>query len=204
MAKKTSRKSARTGSTRPPVPKRAGARDSETFGTGPMSLPLLQRLVRLMAENGLTDLQLKDGDQRIILSRGGMGASAFSGGHMTISPAGATHLPLNMPSSPAATEGLAASITGSRPSDIDAAGQAGLIEIKSPMVGTFYTSPSPDAKPFVKVGDRVAPDTDVCIIEAMKVFNNIKAETSGVIQRILVDNGQAVQYGQVLFLVRPA
>ena len=165
-----------------------------------MSLPLIQRLVRLMNENGLTDLQLTDGDRGIVLSRGGVG---MGGGHTA--PSSVMHAgPLSMPSSPAATEGHPTSITGSRPSDMDAAGAAGLIEIKSPMVGTYYASPSPDAKAFVRVGDRVGPDTDVCIIEAMKVFNNIKAETSGMIERILCDNGQAVEYGQVLFLVRPA
>jgi acetyl-CoA carboxylase biotin carboxyl carrier protein len=150
-----------------------------------------------MAENGLTDLQLKDGDQRIILSRGGAG---FSAGGMPMMPA--IQMP-SMPSSPSATEAAPSSIGASRPADTGAAGAQGLVEIKSPMVGTYYASPTPDAKPFVQVGDRVGPDTDVCIIEAMKVFNNIKAETSGAIEKILAENGQAVEYGQVLFLVRP-
>ena len=163
-----------------------------------MSVPFLERLIRLMADNGLTDLQLKDGDQRIILSRGG----GFAGGMNAMSQL--PQMPLSMPSSPSATEAAPTSTTGSRPADSGAAGSAGLVEVKSPMVGTYYASPSPDAKPYVQVGDRVGPDTDVCIIEAMKVFNNIKAETSGTIEKILADNGQAVEYGQVLFLVRPA
>lgn len=75
--------------------------------------------------------------------------------------------------------------------------------IKSPMVGTFYAAPSPDAKPFVSVGSVVDEETDVCIIEAMKVFNNIKAETRGTVAKILATNGQTVEYGQVLFLVKP-
>lgn len=162
-----------------------------------MSVPFLERLIRLMADNGLTDLQLKDGDQRIILSRGG----GFAGGMNAMSQL--PQMPLSMPSSPSATEAAPTSTTGSRPADSGAAGSAGLVEVKSPMVGTYYASSSPDAKPFVQVGDRVGPDTDVCIIEAMKVFNNIKAETSGTIEKILADNGQAVEYGQVLFLVRP-
>lgn len=78
-----------------------------------------------------------------------------------------------------------------------------LIEITSPMVGVFYEAPAPDAEPFVKVGDEVEPDTVVCIIEAMKVMNEIKAETSGRIADILVSNGEAVEFGQVLFLVEP-
>jgi acetyl-CoA carboxylase biotin carboxyl carrier protein len=72
------------------------------------------------------------------------------------------------------------------------------------MVGTFYASPSPDAKPFVSVGATVDEDTDVCVIEAMKVFNNIKAETRGTIAKVLVTNGQPVEFGQTLFLVKPA
>ena len=71
------------------------------------------------------------------------------------------------------------------------------------MVGTFYAAPAPDAKPFVSVGDHVDEETDVCVIEAMKVFNNIKAETKGTIAKILVNNGQPVEFGQTLFLVKP-
>lgn len=198
MAKKTSRRAGGAAS----IPPQRPVRSEDTFGAGPMSLPLLERLVRLMKDNGLTDLQLKDGDRRIILSRGGLGGGGFGGGPLS-APAAAHH-PANIPSSPAAPEAAPAAASGSRKSEMDAAGKAGLIEIKSPMVGTFYASPSPDAKPFVKVGDRVSPDTDVCIIEAMKVFNNIKAETTGVLDKILAESGQAVEYGQVLFLVRPA
>jgi acetyl-CoA carboxylase biotin carboxyl carrier protein len=77
------------------------------------------------------------------------------------------------------------------------------VEIKSPLVGTFYATPSPDSKPYVEVGSHVDAQTVVCIIEAMKVMNEIKAETSGVIAEILVTNGQAVEYGQVLFRVKP-
>src|SRR5262249_57874085 len=79
-----------------------------------------------------------------------------------------------------------------------------LHEIKSPTPGTFYTSPSPDAPPFVKVGDRVTPSTVVCIIEAMKIFNEISAECSGVVTEVLAENQQPVEYGQVLFRVDPA
>jgi acetyl-CoA carboxylase biotin carboxyl carrier protein len=91
------------------------------------------------------------------------------------------------------------STTPAAPVDED----AGLIAIKSPMVGTFYSSSSPDAKPFVSVGSAVDEETDVCVIEAMKVFNNIKAECRGKIARILVTNGQTVEFSQTLFLVKP-
>ena len=86
------------------------------------------------------------------------------------------------------------------PADAD----AGLTAIKSPMVGTFYASPNPESKAFVSVGSTVDEETDVCIIEAMKVFNNIKAECRGTIAKIMVNNGQTVEYGQVLFLVKPS
>jgi len=78
-----------------------------------------------------------------------------------------------------------------------------LTEIKSAIVGTFYERPSPDSEPYVEVGSHIEPQTVVCIIEAMKVMNEIKAEISGAIVEILVTSGQAVEYGQVLFRVRP-
>ena len=83
------------------------------------------------------------------------------------------------------------------------ASTAGLHEIKSPMVGTFYRAPSPGAASYAQVGDRVSPDTVVCIIEAMKLMNEIKAEVSGSIRKVCVENAQPVEYGQVLFLVEP-
>ena len=77
------------------------------------------------------------------------------------------------------------------------------MDVKSPIVGTFYATPSPDSESYVEVGSTVEPQTVVCIIEAMKVMNEIKAETSGTIAEILVTNGQAVEYGQVLFRIKP-
>jgi acetyl-CoA carboxylase biotin carboxyl carrier protein len=96
-----------------------------------------------------------------------------------------------------------ASSTAPNAADTAPADESNLVAIKSPMVGTFYASSSPDSKPFVSVGSRVDEETDVCIIEAMKVFNNIKAETRGTITRVLVSNGETVEFGQTLFLVKP-
>jgi acetyl-CoA carboxylase biotin carboxyl carrier protein len=84
------------------------------------------------------------------------------------------------------------------------AAPTGEIDIKSPMIGTLYRSPSPEAVPYVEVGTQVSPDTIVCIIEAMKVMNEIKAEVKGVVTQILVENGKPVEFGQPLFKVRPA
>jgi acetyl-CoA carboxylase biotin carboxyl carrier protein len=81
--------------------------------------------------------------------------------------------------------------------------ETSLVKVTAPMVGTFYTAPSPDADPFVETGEHVTPDTIVCIIEAMKVMNEIKAEVSGIVRKVLVDNARPVEYGQTIFLVEP-
>lgn len=146
----------------------------------PMDVSLLERIVKLMQANDLNTVELRDGARRVVLKRG---------------PAGII-MPMN-----------AASVPGAIPMPVPAAApveeSAKMLEIKSPMVGTFYAASSPDAKPFVNVGSSVSEDSDVCVIEAMKVFNNVKAECRGTIAKILVNNGQAVEFGQVLFLVKP-
>ena len=102
------------------------------------------------------------------------------------------------PPSPAAAPPPDAAVDGG------ADGEDGLVRIVSPMVGTFYSAPSPDAAPFVTVGAAVAIDTVVCLVEAMKIFNEIKAESSGTIQKILVQNGEAIEFGQPLMLIKPS
>jgi len=150
-----------------------------------MDVDLLQQIVKLMAANDLNTVDVRDGERRIILKRG-----AASG-----------PVVMSMPtmSAPAANPSGGASAPAAPVDE-----EAGLKPIKSPMVGTFYAAPSPDAKPFVNVGSKVDEETDVCVIEAMKVFNNIKAELRGTIAKILVQSGQAVEFGQTLFLVKPA
>jgi acetyl-CoA carboxylase biotin carboxyl carrier protein len=147
-----------------------------------------------MAANDLNTVDVRDGGKRVILKRGAafVAPNASSGGYAFPHMAPASH-----PTS-AHPPGLASGAIKEAADD-----DAGLTAIKSPMVGTFYAAPSPDAKPFVAVGTRVDDDTDVCVIEAMKVFNNIKAETAGTIAKILVSNGQTVEFGQTLFLVKP-
>jgi acetyl-CoA carboxylase biotin carboxyl carrier protein len=144
-----------------------------------MDVGLLEQIVRMMQANDLNMVDLRDGTKRVILKRGP-----------------ATAEPVLVPASPPARSGK-----NSPPPP--AAEPENLLPIKSPMVGTFYSAPSPEAKPFVSVGTAVNEETDVCVIEAMKVFNNVKAECSGKIAKILVTNGQAVEFGQVLFLVEP-
>jgi acetyl-CoA carboxylase biotin carboxyl carrier protein len=153
----------------------------------PMDVGLLERIVKLMAANDLNTVDVRDGDKRVILKRG---APQPSG--MMIMPHGSASAPVTAPPSHAMTTPPAAT------------DESNLIQIKSPMVGTFYSAASPDAKPFVSVGSTVDDETDVCIIEAMKVFNNIKAECRGTVTRVLVQNGQTVEFGQPLFLVKPS
>ena len=138
-----------------------------------------------MVANDLTEIMLRDGETRVVLRRNKPGSGPVI-----------TTMQQPMPTMVAAPQQvMAAPAAGVPAAD---AGQS----IKSPMVGTFYTTPSPDSPAFVTAGSRVEPDTVVCIIEAMKVFNEIKAEVSGTIERVLVSNGQPVEYGQPLFLVK--
>ena len=146
----------------------------------------VRRLVELMQEFELAEIDLRQAEQRIRL-RKDQDPVVVPGGYAP------TH---SAPAAPGAT--APAHISAPPPAAPEAtAGQF----IVSPMVGTFYVSSSPESPPFVKVGDQVGPDTVVCIVEAMKVFNEIPAECSGKIVAVLVDNGAAVEYGQKLFRV---
>jgi acetyl-CoA carboxylase biotin carboxyl carrier protein len=159
-------------------------------GSGsPMDVSLLERMVKLMAAHDLNTVDVRDGERRVVLKRGAAVQTTYAAAAPSSTP-----LPAPAPAAPPASAG-----TVSSESD-----DANLIPIKSPMVGTFYAAPSKGAKPFVTVGAKVDEETDVCIVEAMKVFNNIKAECRGTIARILINDSQPVEFGQVLFLVKPA
>jgi acetyl-CoA carboxylase biotin carboxyl carrier protein len=163
----------------------------------------LKELVRLMVENELSELDLKDEQETVSIKRGNSGTVInhqpviYNGG----GPGGAPVAPARrtMPSEDAPGEE-----SGGGAGAPQAVSEAGLVAIESPMVGTFYTSANPDSPPFVLVGATVGAETTVCLIEAMKVFNEIKAETAGTIERVLVESGKPVEFGQKLFLVRPA
>ena len=143
-----------------------------------MDLKDIKAIVDLMEKNGLTSFEMEKGGFRIALSKG-----AVVGPAVSYAPA------------PAAAPTPAAST----PAEAAAAPVASGKEIPSPMVGTFYSAPSPESPAFVKVGQKVTPDTVVAIIEAMKVMNEIKAEVSGTITEVAAENGQPVQFGQALF-----
>ncbi|MEO6434294.1 MAG: acetyl-CoA carboxylase biotin carboxyl carrier protein [Tepidisphaeraceae bacterium] len=176
--------------------KSSGSPTSKRSSGSPMDIGLLERMVKLMASNDLNTVEVRDGDKRVILKRGAIVAPHAGAGFYAAQAA-----PPAQAHSPALASGATSGVSGVGATATDE--DAGLTSIKSPMVGTFYAAASPDAKPFVSVGSRVDDETDVCVIEAMKVFNNIKAETRGTIARILVTNGQTVEFGQVLFLVKP-
>ena len=160
-------------------------------GTGPMDVNLLEQIVQLMSANDLNSVDLRDGERRVVLRRGAP-VMQYSSAPMMSAP-------------PSAPSGAAASSAPAAPNAPAAAADpdAGLVPIKSPMVGTFYAAPKQGEKPFVAVGKAVNEESDVCIIEAMKVFNVIKAETSGTIAKMMVQDGQPVEHGTVLFLVKP-
>jgi acetyl-CoA carboxylase biotin carboxyl carrier protein len=146
----------------------------------------VRKFIELMNEHDLTEIDLRQGDQRIRLRRGPE--------TVTVATAPA------MPASAAAFSGG----QGAPSKDATASADEGnAVLIRSPMVGTFYSAANPESPPFVKIGDQVGPETTVCIVEAMKVFNEIPAECSGRIVAMLVQNGDPVEFGQPLFRVEP-
>jgi acetyl-CoA carboxylase biotin carboxyl carrier protein len=146
----------------------------------------IRQLVKLMNDNDLAEIDLRSGMQRIRLKKRGD----------EVIPMIAATQPV--PAAPPATPTPPSSPPPAAPPPET---KSNVIEIKSPMLGTFYRSPSPDAEPFVQVGSHVDSDTVVCIIEAMKVFNEITADCSGKIVAVLVENAQPIEYGQVLYRV---
>ena len=139
----------------------------------------LKELVRLMVENDLAELDLRDQQETVTIKRGAQGQPVVYAQPAMAAPAGGY-----APAPAAETDGA--------PDD------TGLLAIESPMVGTFYS------EPFITVGKSVSADSVVCLVEAMKVFNEIKAECTGTVERVLINNGDAVEFGQKMFLVRPA
>lgn len=158
---------------------------------GPFDLDNLQKLVELMDKFDLNEVKLQKGNERVILRRGLGGDEC---GHMIPMPMMQQAAPAAVAHAPAAAAPVAAPTT-----PID---EQNLPSIKSPTVGTFYQASQPGEPAFVKPGDRVKPETIVCIIEAMKVFNQIPAKASGTIVKCLVKDGDPVDFGQPLYLIK--
>lgn len=157
----------------------------------------LKELVRLMVDNELTEVDLRDNEEQVTLRRDGKLGSP------TVSYQQPMMMPMQHHAAPAAHSAGATAPAASAEAPAAAESTAGLITIESPMVGTFFSAANPDSPPFVSVGTRVDADTVVCLVEAMKIFNEIKAEHNGTIHKVLVSNGEAVEFGQALFLIKP-
>ena len=158
-----------------------------------MDIKDIRRIIDMMKESELTEFELEDEGFRIAIKRS-------HGGHtqLVTSPQGAAAPLMMAPVHPHPLPDTAESVEPATPSEDDK-----LVKIASPMVGTFYRSTAPGVEPFVTVGSEIEEDTVVCIVEAMKVMNEIKAEIRGIIRKILVDNAAPVQFGQPLLLVEP-
>jgi len=154
-----------------------------------LDIEQIRELIEMMVKNDLLEISLRDGEEEVNLRRPNH-TLAVAATEMIAQPA----TMMAVPPQPIAASPPAAAV----PDD-----EEDFVEIASPMVGTYYASPDPDSPAFVQVGAKVHVGMVVCILEAMKVFNEIKAEVAGTIERTLVKNAQAVEFGQPLFLVRP-
>ncbi len=167
------------------------ADSSESF-----NLDKLKELIELMEKHGLSEVHLRHGSEQWRLRRGGQDTVQFvPATHPAAAPAPVAATPAPVAATPAPQ--------AAAPAPAPEAPASNLLEIKSPIVGTFYSSPSPEDPAFVQKGSKVGPDTVVCIVEAMKVFNQITADLSGTIEEVLVSNGDPVESGQPLFRVSP-
>ncbi len=146
-----------------------------------MDLRKLKTLIDLVSESGIAEIEVTEGEDKVRIVNKYAGAPLHAAA------------PLAMPAAPVA-------VAAPAPAAEPPAPPSGHV-VKSPMVGTFYRSPNPESKPFVEIGQTVKAGDTLCIIEAMKLLNEIEADVAGTVREILVDNGQAVEYGQPLFIV---
>lgn len=154
-----------------------------------MDLRKLKTLIDLVSESNVSELEITEAEGKVRIVKGPVGAPvAVAAPAMAGAPAASTPA-VALPAAPVAAAAVEVPVAAS-----------GHV-VKSPMVGTFYTASSPEAKPFVQVGSVVKEGETICIIEAMKILNEIEADKSGTVSRVLVDNGQAVEYGQPLFMI---
>ena len=154
-----------------------------------MDIRKVKKLIELLDESGIAEIEITEGEEAVRISRYPTGAAA--------APA-----PAYAPPPPAAPASQASTPASAQPSEpATAPPEEDGFQIKAPMVGTYYSASSPGAAAYVQVGDRVSEGDTLCIIEAMKMMNQIEAEVSGVIKSIKVQNGEPVEYGQTLFVI---
>ncbi len=160
-----------------------------------MNLKELKEILQILDEKEITEFELEEEGMKLRIRK----AAAHSG----LPVAAAAAAPVAPTAPPAAPTALAASSASAAAPGPVAPDEAGLVQVKSPIVGTFYRSPDPASPPFVSVGDRIQVGQVLCIIEAMKLMNEIEAEVAGEVVKVHHDSGQPVQYGEPLFAVRP-
>ncbi len=162
-----------------------------------MTIEEIKELLQIFIASGVDEFELQRGENRLRLRRAGTTQEFVVGAPAVAAPVVAAPAPSAAPA--AAPAAKPAPESPALAGDDDGA----LIKVRSPIVGTFYEAPSPDAEPFVNVGDQVSPGQPLCIIEAMKMLNEIEADVSGIVVSKKVKNAQAVDYNQVLFEIRP-
>jgi len=161
-----------------------------------MTVDEIRELIKIASETGIAELEVQRGDNRVRIRR-----AAFAPQEIVLAPpayaaAAPVHALPHTPAIPPAPAAEAPAAKGEKPAD------ANLSLVKSPIVGTFYECPSPGAPPFVRLGEKVQPGKVLCIIESMKLMNEIECETTGIVESKLVMNGQPVEYGEALFAIR--
>jgi acetyl-CoA carboxylase biotin carboxyl carrier protein len=160
-----------------------------------MDLRKLKTLIDLVSDSTVTELEITEGEERVRIVKGGVVSQVLAGS------------PVSLPAPPAVGS-LPAPVVGAAVSDgkqDNKAGDVGLFTdghiVKSPMVGTFYRAVNPNAKPFVDIGQMVKQGEPLCLVEAMKILNEVESDVSGIVKEVFVQNGQAVEYGQPLFVI---
>ncbi len=160
----------------------------------------IRELLAVFSQTDITELSIESGDQKVTVKKAPANPPVVPAPlHIEVPNLAASAAPQVNPAPPAP----APVVAESSPDDAGSESKNGLVPIASPMVGTFYRSPSPSAPSFVDIGDRVTVGQTVCIIEAMKLMNDLPSEVSGRIVKVCVDNGTTVEYGQPLFMVDP-
>ena len=175
---------------------------SEPTAKASVNMEELRELIALLRDNGLAELELEREDFRVRLRREGTGVSGDHGSALSLTDVLRSSLVAANPAPATPTATAAPPPPPGAHAETATSDDQNLHIIPSPIVGTFYRSPSPSAEPFVKIGASVEPQTVVCIIEAMKLMNEIQAEASGEVVKIYVENGQPVEYGQPLFGIK--
>ncbi len=161
-----------------------------------MDLAYIKKLMKLVAESGVNEIEIEEEGHKIRISKSHQNSNPYA---MVALPTAQQPAVVEPSSAPATTEPTPApaEVTPAPPKEPE----KGYHEIRSPIVGTFYRAPAPDAEPYIEVGDMVQPGTVLCIVEAMKLMNEIESDVAGRVMKINVDNGQPVEYNQTLFLI---